>query len=196
MLMPKQRTRELLLEKGAEIMHRKGFNDTGIQDVLAATGVPKGSFYHYFKSKEDFGLEVLELYGQVMSETLRTNMDSFDLPVVERIRAFFREMTRHAAENGFPGCPLGNLSQEMGDLNEAFRLRLDRVFGRLEQDLVSLIREAQEAGQIRVGLPLEQVAVSLVSSWEGALLRMKLTKNMVPFGVFERTVFDNLLTRR
>lgn len=177
-------------------MHRKGFQDSGILEVLEATGVPKGSFYYYFRSKEDFGLQVIDLYAGVMFQTLRANMDMTSQPVVERIRGFFCEMTDHAVESGYTGCPLGNLSQEMGDVNEIFRQKLNEIFSRLEQELTRYLREAQTQGEVFDQAHPEQMAVFLVSSWEGALLRMKLTKDTTPFDIFERTVFDDLLQRR
>ncbi len=193
--MPKQQTKGLLLSKGAEIMHRRGFQDAGIQEVLEAASVPKGSFYYYFSSKEDFGLQVIDLFAEVMFQTLHSNMDVASQPVVEKIRGFFREMTDRAVENGYAGCPLGNLSQEMGDVNEVFRQKLNEIFSRLEQELARYLREAKAAGEIPDQVHPMQMAVLLVSSWEGALLRMKLTKDTVPFDIFERTVFNDLLMR-
>ena len=193
--MSKQQTKGLLLSKGAEIMHRKGFQDTGIQEMLEATGVPKGSFYYYFRSKEDFGLQVIDLFADVMFQTLRSNMEMASQPVVEKIRGFFREMTSRAVEDGYTGCPLGNLSQEMGDVSEVFRQKLNEIFSRLEQELARYLREAKTAGEIPDQIHPIQMAVLLVSSWEGALLRMKLTKDTVPFDIFERTVFNDLLMR-
>jgi TetR/AcrR family transcriptional repressor of nem operon len=194
--MPKQNTKEILLSNGAAIMHRKGFQDSGILEVLEASGVPKGSFYYYFKSKEDFGLQVVDLYAAVMFQTLNNNISLVGQPVVERIRSFFRDMADRAAEGGFSGCPLGNLSQEMGEINEAFRHKLSEIFNRLEQELTTSIREAQIAGEVDNDVDPEQMAVFLVSSWEGALTRMKLTRDMSPFDIFERTAINGLLMKK
>ena len=177
-------------------MHHKGFQDSGIQEVLEAAGVPKGSFYHYFKNKEDFGIQIIDVYAGVMFQTLQNNLDSPNRPVADAIRGFFREMTDHAIRNGFSGCPLGNLSLEMGDVNELFRRKLNEVFGELEHKLERLIREDRIAGNLAGHPPADQVAVLLVSSWEGVLLRMKLTKDTVPFDIFDRLICDILLPRR
>ena len=150
------------------------------------------SFYYYFRSKEDFGLQVIDLYAGVMFQTLRTNMDVPGQPAIEGIRKFFREMTEGANANGYPGCPLGNMSQEMGDVNEVFRTKLNEIFGRLERELSGYLRKAQTAGEVFDEVNPEQAAVFLVSSWEGALLRMKLTRDTVPFDIFERTAFRGL----
>jgi len=176
-------------------MHRKGFSEAGIQEVLESTGVPKGSFYYYFKSKEDFGLQVLDLYSMVMLQTLQARMAPTDMPIIDRLRGFFRDMTNHAVENEFTGCPIGNLSQEMGSINSSFSRKLNDIFTKLESELARRIREAQLAGEINKEVDPDQVAIFLVSSWEGALLRMKLTKNSIPFDIFEQTAFGNILAR-
>ena len=191
--MAKQQTKELLLAKGAEIMHRKGYNDSDIQEVLEATGVPKGSFYYYFKSKEDFGLQ--DLYSSVMFETLRAKMALTDRSIVDRVRGFFREMTDHVVESAFTGCPLGNLAQEMGYASEPFRLKLNEIFKRLESEVAECLREAQAAGEIGPSVDPDDLAVFLVSGWEGALLRMKLTQDKTPFDIFDQTAFGDMLVR-
>ena len=190
--MPKVNAKVLLLEKGAEILHRKGFNDTGIQEVLKAAGIPKGSFYYYFESKEDFGLQVVEVYASIMSQTLSAHTTGERPSVLEGLQDFFREMTARAIESDYSGCPLGNLSQEMGDRNEAFRARLDAVFRHLESEIADLIRAASDTGEIKTVEDPKRVASFLVSSWEGALLRMKLTHDIEPFDVFMHMAIDGL----
>jgi len=190
--MPGQQTRELLLGKGAEIMHRKGFHDSGIQEVLESTGVPKGSFYYYFKSKEDFGLQVIDIYAGVMFGVMEAVMKNADKPVTGRLKEFFRAMTEHAVKSDYTGCPLGNLSQEMGSASEAFRQKLNKVFDKLEKDIAGYLGEAQKTGEVRETFDPKEFAIFLSSSWEGALLRMKLTRDTVPYEIFERTAFKDL----
>ena len=191
--MMNQDTRQLLLMKGAEILHRKGFHDAGIQEVLEAAGVPKGSFYYYFKSKEDFGLQVIDIYAGVMLGTLRTNLEKDGRSVLEGLKGFFRDMTAHA-EQGFTGCPLGNLSQELGGSSEVFRSKLNDIFTDLEKGIAASLREAQRSGEVPPGVEPGRAAVLMVSAWEGALLRMKLTRDTSPYQVFERFIFDEFLT--
>jgi TetR/AcrR family transcriptional repressor of nem operon len=191
--MPKHNTKDLLLSKGAEIIHRRGFQDTGILEILEAAGVPKGSFYYYFKSKEDFGLQVIDVYAAVMFQSLQDNISLGEVSAVEKIRQFFRDMTDRASQGGFSGCPLGNVSQEMGEINKTLRDKLEEIFNRLEREIAALLREAQVDSEIDSKVNPEQMAVFLVNSWEGALIRMKLTRDMVPFEIFERIAFDEKL---
>ena len=177
-------TKEKLLQIGAEILHRKGFNDTGIQEVLKAAGVPKGSFYYHFSNKEEFGLQVIEIYATTMLQTLRNSMKKIPDSILDGLKDFFRNMTKHAVVHDFSGCPLGNLAQEMGDVNEVFRNRLNDIFYELEKEISGHLDYAMNAGQIRDNIEPDKAAMFLVSGWEGALLRMKLTKNTQPFDVF------------
>jgi TetR/AcrR family transcriptional repressor of nem operon len=99
----KQITKEKILMVGAEIIHRKGFNNTGIQEILKAAGVPKGSFYFYFKSKEDFGLHLIDFFGNFLfSRSEKYLNDSRGSPI-ERLRLFFDEFLTYFEKNEFKG---------------------------------------------------------------------------------------------
>ena len=86
-----------------------------------------------------------------------------------------------------------NLAQEMGDVNEAFRHKLNEIFTRLEQEIAKHLKEAQVGGEITAQIDPKKIAVFLVSSWEGALMRMKLVRNSGPFNIFELTAFTELI---
>src|SRR5271156_3493588 len=109
-------TKNALLEAGVRVMIEKGYNNTGIQEVLEATGVPKGSFYYYFDSKEDFGVQIIDYFDMNYSEHLRQFLENKKLTPLERLRAYCEE-GRHLLENNQcrKGCLVGNLSQEMSD---------------------------------------------------------------------------------
>ena len=92
---PKQRedlvdTRELLLRAGLEVLTEKGFSATGIDEILGRVGVPKGSFYHYFASKEAFGLSLIERYGKFFARKLDRHLLNSDLPPPRASACFCR----------------------------------------------------------------------------------------------------------
>src|SRR5579885_2187760 len=106
-------TKTQLLEAGIDIMLEKGYNNTGIQEVLQKVGVPKGSFYYYFDSKEDFGLQIIDLFDQMYSEKARTSLDDKTKSPVERLRTYCEEGRKNLeAQKCRRGCLIGNLSQE------------------------------------------------------------------------------------
>jgi TetR/AcrR family transcriptional repressor of nem operon len=190
-------TRTRLIAAGAERIRRQGFNNTGIKDILDAVGVPKGSFYHYFPSKEAFGLAVVEHHMERLGARGRELLDRPELGPLERLRAFFAGLAALQAEQGYAqGCPIGNLAQEMSDLSPAFRERLAVAFRGFTSPITALLAEARDAGALPEGLDPTETAAFIVSAWQGALVAMKVAKNASPFTAFDHMIFDRLLTRR
>ena len=122
-------TKERLLQIGAKYVHLKGYNHTGLQEVLKEANVPKGSFYFYFKSKEEFGLAIIDVFIDFFEKSIGYSLSDKSLSGLERIKAFIITTIGILNDNDFVGgCPIGNLSLEMGDLNENFRIKLSDAF--------------------------------------------------------------------
>ena len=190
----RQDTKTGILKVGAEIVHNKGFNNTGILEILKGAGVPKGSFYFYFRNKEDFGLQLIDFYAEVLMTKLESFASRTELSPLGRLQVFFAEFSEIFERNQCRGgCPIGNMAQEMGDLNEAFRVRLQLVFIRVQSMMVELLDQAREAGEVDSGLQSEDVAGFILNSWQGAILQMKVAKSTEPLKTFERVVFRDLL---
>jgi TetR/AcrR family transcriptional repressor of nem operon len=190
----KQNTKQKIIETGAEIIHLKGFHHTGIQEILDATGVPKGSFYNYFKSKDDFGLQVIDYYvGQffLLSESLLQDPSLSPIDKLKKIFVTFMDIFK--ARDYAYGCPIGNLSQEMGDLSPAFRERLKNAVDTLAESCRGLLEEAQGGGEISAKLDLKEAAYFIISSWHGALMRMKVEKSLAPLRNHYHFIFDHIL---
>lgn len=188
-------TREKLIETGLAIMREKGFNHTGLQEILQQAGVPKGSFYHFFSSKEDFGEQVLEFYAQgakQMAESIL--LDSDTLPL-ERLRRFFKSTMEGCRCDGFRGgCLIGNLSQELADQNPAFAKLLARKFAQQRELIRENLAQAQADGTLSVSWAAGDLADFLINSWQGAMLRMKVNKSCLPLDQFMDVTFNHLLT--
>ena len=189
-------TKSRLIEIGAEIIHLKGFNHTGIKEILEAAQVPKGSFYHYFESKEDFGLQVIDYFVDYMAQVARGVLADHSVSPLQRIRNLltgFMELFK-ARGCGY-GCPIGNLSQEMGDISPAFREKLKYALDSLAFTYVEPLALAQEAGEIPRDLDIRETARFIVSSWHGALIHMKAVKSPEPLENHLRFIFDHVLKR-
>lgn len=190
----KRDARQAILDAGADLIHRQGFHNTGLADILAAAGVPKGSFYFYFKSKEDFGLALVEHHAQRMAGVSASLLDQGDDPPLVRMRSLFQTFREFQAEGGcVRGCPLGNLAQEMSDLSPAMRQALQTAMAAMSSRLAGLLAQARDRGELKPGLDPERAAAFILDSWEGALLRMKVEKNPRPLLRFEEFLFDHLL---
>lgn len=196
-LMISQNARSAILEEGARIIHKKGFNHTGIKEILDSAGVPKGSFYHYFKNKEDFGLKLLDYYsGYIIGKAESLTKDRTGSPI-ERLRRFFDGFLSFFENNGCElGCPIGNLSQEMGDLSPAFRKRLEEIFLMMRAPVEEVLTEARQRGDILNSAEVLEIADFIINSWEGAIMRMKVQKNTEPLRLFDRMIFNGLLKHR
>ncbi|UCF82056.1 MAG: TetR family transcriptional regulator C-terminal domain-containing protein [Desulfobacteraceae bacterium] len=187
-------TKEKILQVGADIIHHKGFNHTGLQEILQAAEVPKGSFYNYFKNKEDFGLQVVDHFVNHFGGLAKSVLEDSTISPLKRIENLLDFFIDYFQSEDFArGCPIGNLSQEMGDLSPAFRERLKYAIDQIAQFYAKTLIEAQIAGEIPESLDVREAAYFLVSSWHGALMRMKIVKNPHPLKNHKKFIFDFIL---
>src|SRR6201994_1006737 len=142
-------TRDRLIRAGVVMLTEKGYSATGIEEVLRSVDVPKGSFYHYFPSKEAFGAELIDSYASYFSRKLDSFFLNEQQPPLERLRGFTDDATSAMARFGYTrGCLVGNLGQEMGALPESYRQRLFAVFIDWQQRTARCLRGAQTTGAI------------------------------------------------
>lgn len=187
-------TRHHILQTGADLIGQKGFGATGINAVLTSAGVPKGSFYHYFSSKNDFGLAVIDTFAQEYDTRLDQILNDTSRSCVDRLRAYFDSGLETMASCEFTrGCLIGNLGQELAGQNETFRRRLDTVFQGWEKRFERCIEEARQAGDVDEAINPADVASFLLSGWEGAILRAKVVKSTEPMERFVRVFFQQCL---
>jgi TetR/AcrR family transcriptional repressor of nem operon len=188
--MGKGSTRDLMLDVGRELFLERGYNHAGIESILHAAGVPKGSFYHYFSSKEDFGLEVLNRFAAGIDAELERFLDDASLAPLERMRQFGEAVCRRLeSRQGRCGCLVGNLSQEMADQSEAFRTRLETIFQGWVERFANCFLEAQATGALPGDVDAKELAEFWISGWQGALLRGKTTRCSAPLRTFLNLMF-------
>ncbi|MGY2463456.1 TetR family transcriptional regulator C-terminal domain-containing protein [Vreelandella sulfidaeris] len=189
-------TRDKLIDSGAQLISQQGYNATGINAVLKVCGVPKGSFYHYFSSKEDFGLAVIERFAASYDETLVSLLEDNDTPPLERLKRYFAAGRVHMHEcDHATGCLIGNLGQELSGQSDTFRDALNLVFQRWEQRFVHCLKDAQARGDIATHTAPEALASFILTGWEGAILRAKTLKSVEPMEQFETILFQQVLVR-
>lgn len=192
--MPRPSVREGLIEAGLQTLYLHGFNGTGVQDITDAAGVPKGSFYNHFDSKEALALEALDRYWQ-NGAARRAQLSDASVDPVERLRRYFRGLTELAVRQKFRnGCMIGNFSTELSVQSKEVRERLAEMFAAWSRSLESCVREAEKADRVRPRLPAAAIASFLVNAWEGAVLRSKVEQDKSPFEQFERVIFASIFT--
>jgi TetR/AcrR family transcriptional regulator, transcriptional repressor for nem operon len=186
--------RERLLDAGLETLHRRGFNGCGVQEITDNAGVPKGSFYNHFESKEALGAAVLERYWQQRACAALRLLEEPDGRPRERLSRYFAALAVNMAKHAYTGgCLIGNLGAELSDQSELVRIGVAKVFAGWTEALESCIQEGQREGEIRADCDAAVLASFLINAWEGALLRAKVVKNSTPFEEFNQVVFGKLL---
>jgi len=173
-------TKQQLLEQGLALLLRHGYHDLGISALLEATGIPKGSFYHHFASKEDFGLQVIDLYMKDVHAGLDHCLSDTTRPPLARVRRFFEMSEQKYRGEGYLGCLLGGLGQELSGVSETFRRKVEDCFGTIARRIASCLEEALREGALPKGTDAHRTAELLVNCWEGAALRTRLRRNPAP----------------
>ncbi len=177
----KQINREKLLDQGVIVLMEQGYHGTGLQEILDAVQVPKGSFYNYFASKESFGAEVVQRYIEPFLVQLQAYLQNPQYDSLDAIKAYFDELIDELERQQFKGgCLLGNLMGELGDTSDICRESLQRAVAAYRDLLKTGLTRAQMEGLIRSDLSAEKMADLLVNAWQGALLRMKIEKSVAP----------------
>ncbi|MDB4955003.1 MAG: dhaR, partial [Myxococcales bacterium] len=124
-------TKDRLLDAGMAMLLAQGYNHLGIQELLEATHVPKGSFYHHFHSKEDFALQVIDRYMVAVHGGLDACLNDQKVAPLQRVRGFFEATRESYRHDGYLGCLLGGLGQELSGINETFRARIQKCLSEI-----------------------------------------------------------------
>ena len=188
-------TKQRLLDAGLSMLLQHGYNDLGIQALLGATSTPKGSFYHHFKDKEDFALQVIDRYMGQVHAGLDACLGNSTLRPLDRVRHFF-EMTReHYRTEGYMGCLLGGLGQELSGVSPVFRQTIENCFSAIASRIALCLEEARTAGDIPADSDTRQMASLLVDCWEGAALRSRLRGSPAPLTAMLDFYFQSAASR-
>ena len=170
-------TKQRLIDTGLKVLLEQGYNGLGIQALLDATGTPKGSFYHHFKDKEDFALQVLDAYMTGVHAGLDACLLDGTVPPLNRIRRFFETTMEAYRQEGYLGCLMGGLGQELSGVSEVFRAKIDWCLSSIAERMTVCLEEARTKGDVPADCNVKQLADLLVDCWEGAALRSRLRRN-------------------
>jgi TetR/AcrR family transcriptional regulator, transcriptional repressor for nem operon len=173
-------TKRRLLDVGLATLLERGYNATGIQDLLVATSVPKGSFYHHFASKEDFALHVVGRYLTEVHVLLDQALSDGERTPLERVRLFFDRLLAMYAGQGYLGSLLGLLGQELAAVNTAFRRHIEAAFDGIAARLAETLEEARRRGELPSDADPLQTANLMLDAWEGAAMRSRLLRTAAP----------------
>jgi TetR/AcrR family transcriptional regulator, transcriptional repressor for nem operon len=173
-------TKQRLLEAGLAMLLERGYNDLGIQSLLEATQTPKGSFYHHFRDKEDFALQVIDAYMVEVHAGLDACLGDESRPPLERVRHFFEMTEQKYRQEGYMGCLLGGLGQELSGISDVFRRKIEQCFTTIAGRIAVCLETARKKGDIPRNSDTGRMASLLVDCWEGAALRSRLRGSPSP----------------
>lgn len=177
---PEHATKQRLLDAGMAMLLKHGYHDLGIQALLDATATPKGSFYHHFRDKEDFALQAVDRYMGHVHAGLDACLGDESLPPLMRVRRFF-EMTQQAyRKEGYLGCLLGGLGQELSGVSDVFRQKIEGCLSEIASRIATCLAQARKRGDLPADANPKRMASLLVDCWEGAALRSRLRGDPTP----------------
>jgi TetR/AcrR family transcriptional repressor of nem operon len=185
-----EETKARILEAARDLIHQRGFKNTGLQDILEASGVPRGSFYFYFRSKEELGRELLVHYRSVLREGAANRISAAaQYGAIPQILGYFRDSAFAQSAGGCKsGCLLGNLAAEITDAHEELRREIAACFQELVQAFADVLAEGQRRGELAPGVDPACEAAFLVSLLEGTVLVAKARREPATFGACEQSL--------
>ncbi|MBS4050643.1 MAG: TetR family transcriptional regulator C-terminal domain-containing protein [Methylomonas sp.] len=191
-LKPKQIKKDRLLEQGVSLLLEKGYHATGLKEILDTVQIPKGSFYSYFNSKEQFAAEAVSHYIEPFIQRLSAHLQNPALDGLAALKTYYAELIAEVELTGFKGgCLLGNLMGEIGDTSPLCqKALLDAVerYGNLQK---TALERGQQQGKVRVDRSAKSMADLMLNGWQGALLRMKVEQSVEPLQAVCRDLLDD-----
>jgi TetR/AcrR family transcriptional repressor of nem operon len=183
-----------LLDAGRELFLTHGYNATGIQQITDLAGVPKGSFYNHFDSKETFAAMIIDQYAEGLRKNWAEMISSAPPGPLDAIRHVFGQLiAKHESDACWKGCLVGNFAAEMAEASELCRQRLGAAMKGWRSALAKMVGAAQEAGEVRQDMDAAVLAGLIWDVWEGAILRMKVEQSTIPLRQSTDLVLNHLL---
>ncbi len=192
--MVEKSTRDHLIDVGVGLMHRHGYNATGLKEILEAAGVPKGSFYHHFASKEEFAVATLNRYVCQEAEHAETVLNDSSISPMKRLKRYFTDLIRIYGQKGpIPGCMMGRFSFEIAAESDLLRKHLSTSFREWQSAIASVIHLAVEQKELPPETDAQALSGFLLNSWQGALVRSQAEKSDAPLKTFMHYSFEVLM---
>lgn len=191
-LKPKQIKKDKLLEQGVSLLLEKGYHATGLKEILDTVQIPKGSFYSYFNSKEQFAAEAVSHYIEPFIQRLTAHLQNPALDGLSALKTYYAELISEVEQAGFKGgCLLGNLMGEVGDTSPLCQKALLDAVGRYSDLQKTALERGQKQGTVRLDRSAKSMADLMLNSWQGALLRMKVEQSVEPLKAVYRDLLED-----
>jgi len=184
-----------LTDAGQALFTRCGYNATGIQQITDEAGVPKGSFYNHFDSKEAFAAQIIHHYAAWVDEAWLQCLSTAPADALEAIRHILRRFIRHHHDTDCQGCLVGNFAAEVAASSPMCRDVLQSCMLAWRQRMAELIAQGQREGSLRDDVDAAALSALFWDAWEGALLRMKIARSVAPLEDTTELLLNHLLRK-
>lgn len=189
---PKHLKKHRLLDQGVSLLLEKGYHATGLKEILDTVQIPKGSFYSYFGSKEQFAAAAINHYIEPFIQRLSFHLQNPSQDGLTALQAYYAELIAEVELNGFKGgCLLGNLMGEIGDTSPLCRTALLEAVERYSRLQTAALERGQKQGSVRTDKSAQSMANLMLNGWQGALLRMKVEQSVEPLRAVCRELLDD-----
>lgn len=189
--------KEDIIAIGSELIRKRGYHNVGINEILKACGIPKGSFYNFFESKEDFVEQSLQEYGKNSVTMIRSFLGDMDKSPIERLRLLYAYFLNMNEKDGCDaGCLINNMSTELGGLNHTIADVADAQFQQALVEIAACIKEGQDDGEITTEFSAHYLAEYIQAGLHGAFSRMKATRNRVYLDKWYAMTFQFISTKK
>jgi TetR/AcrR family transcriptional regulator, transcriptional repressor for nem operon len=195
--MRKRISRENILKVGMELIHGLGYNGVSVGDITTKVGIPKGSFYNHFHSKQEFLGHVIDMYASESQALVVKNLMAVGVPPLEKLRNYFAEATQYygADPTRLNGCLIGNICQELASVDAGIRKKLEKNFRGSDELLAEVLKEGVRKGALPREMDIPPMVQFITNGWQGALLRMKSAGNRRPLEMFQAVLFGSILIK-
>ncbi len=182
---------EDIIEKGTELFRKKGYHHVGINEILKASNIPKGSFYNFFDTKEEYAGKVIDAYGTASLKMITKALSDITVSPLERLKRFYAMLIDINEKDGLDaGCLVNNLSIEVGGNSPGMSRAADEVFLMWVKEIAKCVREGQEKGEIMDSMPAEDIAEYMHAGIYGAFSRMKVNQSRIYLDKWHKMTFD------
>ena len=178
-----------------DLMWLNGYHATSVKDIVSASGIPKGSFYNYFESKESFAKEALKLYMTEGEEIVNDTLANEHLAPLERLKRFYKRRIDHMERQMQlkKGCFASNMASELGDTNDDLSKVIQEVLDELKVPIKEAVRLAQIDGSIQSVADPSEITDFMENSFRGAFMEMKSSRSAEPLRNCNKFIFSAIL---
>lgn len=192
--MTKNENIQLLIKIGAKAILTKSYYAVGLNEILAEAGIPKGSFYYYFKSKEDFCIAIVDYYIEEHINSCLYLLKDTGIPARERLFRYLNTVREfYLSQSCRQGCLIGKLTTEMASLSPRLRKALEAGVEKWMEYFIFCLADGEKRGEFQFSEPVEEVAAFISASWGGAIARMQISQSIKPIDIFIKCLSSEIL---